>query len=146
MYHQIKTNVMSSINAQCGIYGNLLLLFFGKYSVKVTFLLEKLLDEYCQRAVSALIVFPTLFHKDIFLSFSVHQNYKCNHDAYFQPSLKVIQEEEKECVPYNIKVAEDDAFVPINEMIEKTCENNMMESFRENVKSVLEDGEERLKF
>ena len=137
---------MSSINAQCGIYGNLLLLFFGKYSVKVTFLLEKLLDKYCQRTVSSLTVFPTLFHKDFFFLFQCIKIMNDDHNAHFQPSLKVIQEEIKECVPDNIKVAEDDAFVPINEMIEKTCENNMMESFRENVKSVLEDGEERLKF
>ena len=39
-----EITIVNSIGAQCGNYGNLLSLFFGKNFVKVTILLTKLLN------------------------------------------------------------------------------------------------------
>ena len=63
------------------------------------------------------------------------------------PSLHVIAEEKKECLPDNIEVTEDEAKVPLDDMMEKTFDRHMEDdSFRENVDRVHKrNGEEILK-
>ena len=68
-------------------------------------------------------------------------------NAHFLPSLHVIQDEKEECLPDNIKVTEDEAIVPLEDMMEKTFERHMEDDqFKENVKRVhKKNGEEIMK-
>ena len=67
-------------------------------------------------------------------------------NAHFLPSLHVIAEEKTKCLPDNIEITENEASVPLDDMMEKTFDRHMEdEQFRKNVERVhKKNGEEIL--
>ena len=63
------------------------------------------------------------------------------------PSLHVIAEEKTKCLPDNIEITENEASVPLDDMMEKTFDRHMEdEQFRKNVERVhKKNGEEELR-